>query len=520
MRKSDASLASDIIENHSVLRTILQVISLERQLEIIRGKEKLEDSFKPETLVESPEGSEKSSKVSGASAVPSKISVRIAAFDKGPLRFFIHIASRDSEYQKFQLDLQKLKIDSNPLKVIPPVGSSWIARIDKQLFRVVIVESPEKLQRNQIMVQQQESGIKAVVEIGNLSKMPQPLERVPPYAKQFRLAGLKDGCVGSLSEEETDFYFQYATKVKLLTMKTVSNEGTKKGLKIIFCDTLHYNFISGAVPSCQLFDEEINIIDKIKQCNPHHLQYVPQKPLRGDVHKVRVSSAISVQHFYVQLHETVDSSPFEGLVESLKLVDPPILRNPKIKDACIIKIKDINVRGRILSRMTSKIFKILAVDLGFEDDYELDEIKVIPNEFMKLPPQAIRCCLSEYDNLNDVDSPVEREFKDICLRLKDFQMNVVNRNDCCYVVELIDLSNGEEISDQLRDAGNPKLHNSDWTEQQTSIGTHFINQKFGDNSLWLIDVTPKKSKDSSNWDSTSNSVQGRNIVIFVTQVNS
>lgn len=60
--------------------------------------------------------------------------------------------------------------------------------------------------------------------------MPQPLERVPPYAKQFRLAGLKDGCIGSLSEEETDFYFQYATKVKLLTMKTVSNEGKRDKL--------------------------------------------------------------------------------------------------------------------------------------------------------------------------------------------------------------------------------------------------------------------------------------------------
>lgn len=228
MRKSDASLASDIIINNAVLSTILKVTSLKRQLEVIGGKEKHEDSFKPQTLVESPKSSyEKPSKVVGAPSVGSKIPVRVAAFDKGTLSFFIHIASKDDEYQKFQLDLQKLKIDSNPPKVMPPVGSSWIARIDKQLFRVVIVDTPEKLQRNQIMVQQQESGLKAVVEIGDLSKMPSSLEQVPSYAKQFRLAGLKDGCVGSLSEEETNFYFQYATKVKLLTMKIVSNDGKK-----------------------------------------------------------------------------------------------------------------------------------------------------------------------------------------------------------------------------------------------------------------------------------------------------
>lgn len=210
-----------------MLKTILKVIPLNRQLEIMREKEKHNDSFRPATLVESPESSEKGSKVVGAVTVGSNIPVRIAAFDKGPSSFFVHIASKDNEYQKFQLDLQKLKIESNPPKTIPPVGSSWIARIDKQLFRVVIVESPGKLQRNQIMVQQQESGLKAVVEVCDLSKIPHSLERIPPYAKQFRMAGLKDGCVGSFSKEETDFYFQYATKVKLLTLKIVSNEGEK-----------------------------------------------------------------------------------------------------------------------------------------------------------------------------------------------------------------------------------------------------------------------------------------------------
>lgn len=185
--------------------------------------------FKPETLVESPERKEMSN--AGATRRPkeseSRVQVRITAFDKGPMSFYVHIASKDDEYQKFQTDLQKFSDFSCHAKEAPQVGSKWIARIDKQLFRIKVVETNEKLPASRVMVRQLETGLKIAVEVANLFKIPSEIEHIPPYAKHFKLAGIERGCVGSLSQAETDFYFQYVTKVKLLTMKVISMDGEK-----------------------------------------------------------------------------------------------------------------------------------------------------------------------------------------------------------------------------------------------------------------------------------------------------
>lgn len=233
-------------------------------------------------------------------------------------------------------------------------------------------------------------------------------------------------------------------------------------------------------------------------------------PLDRDVFLVSVPSAVSPHEFYVQLHETAASAPYAELVESLKHLDSPVLQNPRPREACMIIMGDVNVRGRIISRSTSKIHKVLAVDLGYEDEYKLDEIRIIPSELLKLPPQAIKCCLKGFEYRYEPDFEIRSEFKAICKRQKSFRMKIINEADDSYVVELENLNTGEKIHDvldtceKINDELTPHvLEKSDWTEKQASFETYFNQKKFPGEKDWSLRTSPEKLEPAGSWDSAS-----------------
>ena len=158
----------------------------------------------------------------------------------------------------------------------------------------------------------------------------------------------------------------------------------------------------------------------------------------------------------------------------------------------------------IIKRSTETIYTVQHVDTGYYDDYSEDEIKIIPENLLKLPPYAYKCCLAGFENREEVRSSTKQDFCDLVKDMKEFNMTIVINEDYRLIVEMVDVILSIDIRKLLKDANKNSAHDhSDWTEQPTTISQHFkardgINTE--NDTIFSITESPDKSE-SSSWDS-------------------
>lgn len=193
--------------------------------------------------------------------------------------------------------------------------------------------------------------------------------------------------------------------------------------------------------------------------------------------------------------KTPEHDQYMSMLECLKHFEPPKMSNPRAGDACLIKTDDVCMRNIIVAPTTKTIFKCKAVDTGFADEYSENEIRVIVEEFMKLPPMAIRCCLSGFESKNDSEKTTKR-FGDICRRFLEFQMRIVKKTDNDLIVELEDPEGGKVInamSASLETSDWGALDKTDWSSTQSSFNTHFYKNPLQE-SIRTLTESPNKSE--------------------------
>lgn len=273
--------------------------------------------------------------------------------------------------------------------------------------------------------------------------------------------------------------------------------------------------ISGTIPACELFDEQVNIVDEFKHWNPHGLKYPEPKILNNKVYKVRICSVESPQKFQVQ-PETPTKAQYENLYDELQDFEPPRLRKPTIGDACIVKFEGHKMRGIVVGPSTTEIFKVKAVDFGFVEDYHATEIFVIVKEFMELPIHAHQCCLKEFDGVRNVDEASSRYFEDICGGNQVFQMRIEKFTEGTYIVELEDSSTGAKVK-LLQEINKGNAHNrSDWTMAPSSIGSHFKKRRRPSNeTIDTLCESPERLHDfdkTENWDETTDKLKNSTVI--------
>lgn len=369
VRFHDGSSVRQLIAADPVLRTLLRPIPIDLQMaEMMRNERKLELGPKLDTFVElQPFHSSRPTLVPLNSV---DFSVRISDFNKpcGPLSFYVHLTANDDEYQRFQFDLQKHKKNINAttsLGFIPPLGTKCLALIKDQLHRAVTIKSTDKQNKSHVSILLLEKGSELSVDIKCLHRMPHDIPDVPPFAKQFKLADFLQDSIRHLNQSEVDFYFQHITKQKLLTINCVSPTVEKLPATL---EAFVQN-VTAPIPLCNLFDGNINILEKVKNWNPHKLRYLEQPKLTQGVYKVKVSSVESPKTFHVQLQNSAEQTKFQNLTDSLKIFDAPKLRQPQVNDACIVQVDINNLRGRIVKKTTSEIFKVQFIDDGFTGNF-------------------------------------------------------------------------------------------------------------------------------------------------------
>lgn len=224
-----------------------------------------------------------------------------------------------------------------------------------------------------------------------------------------------------------------------------------------------------------MFNGNVNILDLIKRWNPHKLRYQDQLELTQGVYKAKITSVESPKAFYVQLGNPKEKAKLQNLTDNLRIVDAPKLRNPQINDACIVQLNISNMRGRIVKKATSEVYKVLFIDLGFCDDIHVNEIKVSVEEFMKPPPFAFKCCLKGFEDIENVRPDTIAEFEEIAKFADRFQMLVKYKLRDSYVVEMEDMRDGNLVGNAL--------NKSDWTLPPTPAKSHFDKRRVNHSNI-------------------------------------
>ena len=229
------SLCQRIIPNHSDLKTLTKPIPTPDQKTIMMNKKKeLEEElnrnmFNPETFVGSPD-------LKRRKHLKSKFDillnvdphVRITAYDdEDPTTFYVQIRALDEEYQKFQCNLNNLNTRAlAPLRTTV-TDNKCLVQVDRELKRAIIIDSNERLQRNQKLVRLMESGASFIVSSNKLFVLPNELAKPEQFALKFKLAGVQ-GHPTPLNRNIFAFFFQHITKQKLLNLRIVREEGEWK----------------------------------------------------------------------------------------------------------------------------------------------------------------------------------------------------------------------------------------------------------------------------------------------------
>lgn len=440
------SLANELVFEHPELFMLFVKCSLEKQmllmLQMKKDRKKLmnEGVIMTNTLLESPE-------VEGDPPAFEEETfaheVRVTEFDDEPFCFFVHFTYNDVALQS-QHFKNRLKSEENVV-----TGTVVIAEIAGQLRYATVVKSTGIVSRDEVKLKLM-TGHNCVVSRSQVFKVPDNISNVP-YAKRYKLSGVDELKSEGYNVSDMEFFFKQITNQKLLTLKIV-----KENSNIV-------------IPSCHLFLEEISVLELCKLYDPHMLRYPAQKFFSTNTVEVIVSSIESPTKFFVQPVGATESVQYKAIEETLKHYEPPILRNPKPSNACVVKQGNNYKRAIICGKSTGTIFKIRFVDLGLVEEVNANEIKVSMNDLLTLPPLALRCCLSDFED-KEISEFSCIKFRRICKYLRTVKMKMVGRKAEYLIVELEDPFYNTKINDQLQDPD--ELNLSDWSEVQPSIDTY------------------------------------------------
>ena len=216
------------------------------------------------------------------------------------------------------------------------------------------------------------------------------------------------------------------------------------------------------------------------------MKYLPSEPLMTNVtFNVIVCSVKSLNQFYVIQKETDNYDKYLKLLDNLQRFSSPKICIPKVGDACLIKIDGDNMRCQIIDTTPIKaFFKCQAVDTGFIDEFHQNEINIIVQELLKLPPMSILCCLNGYEFRKE-EPKILKLFAEKCGSDLELQMRVVKKCGEKYIVELED-SNGNKL---MNVDENALMNNSDWDLKTEWTPSHSFSIDNRRNDVNLLNET-------------------------------
>ncbi|XP_075166866.1 tudor domain containing protein [Haematobia irritans] len=298
--------------------------------------------------------------------------VSVSFVENGPFLFSVQLMSHQDDLTDMMNRIEKVELKEFTDK--PMLGTACIARYseDGQLYRALItgVEPPA------CKVAYIDYGNAEIVRYSDLYEIPDEFLKYKAFAIRFSLSSHKElePIDDSLKKAFRELVIYKNCKLKVMPL-----EGPP------------------LVQYCELYLQDKNILHVLKQIQKTRLVYAKAEPLRSN-EIVEIRYIDSPKNFYVQ---KVDNIPmFEKLMDDMFLYynkNQNVPNHLPLGAPCIVKYENEWYRAEVMRADATAII-VRHVDFGYEQQVTKNLLSTIAEKHLKLPRQAVQCCLKGFEN--------------------------------------------------------------------------------------------------------------------------
>ncbi|XP_061396523.1 maternal protein tudor [Musca vetustissima] len=298
--------------------------------------------------------------------------VSISFVENGPFLFSVQLITHQDDLTDMMNRIEKVEL--KPFSDKPMLGTACIARYseDGQLYRALITG----VQPMACKVAYIDYGNAEMVHFRDLYEIPEEFLKYKAFAIRFTLSGHKElePIDDSLKKAFKDLVIYKNCKLKVMPL-----EGPP------------------LVQYCELYMQDKNILHVLRQIQKTRLVYAKAEPLRSnDVVEIRYID--SPKNFYVQKVENIPA--FEKLMDDMFLYynkNQNVPNHLALGAPCIVKYENEWYRAEVMRADATAII-VRHVDFGYEQKVTKNLLSTIAEKHLKLPRQAVQCCLKGFEN--------------------------------------------------------------------------------------------------------------------------
>ncbi|XP_054737133.1 maternal protein tudor [Anastrepha obliqua] len=337
----------------------------------------------PKDVTTSPENEKQSLKTSPRRAttatfktnnltVGKTYDVYVSFVENGPCLFSVQLAVAQNDLTEMMNRIERVQLKQFSDK--PTLGTACIARYseDGQLYRALITG----VQTTACKVVYIDYGNAELVKYKDLYEIPDEFLEAKAFAIRFTLSGHKEL---EPIDESLKKAFKDLMMYKNCRLKVMPLEGPP------------------LVQYCELYLQQNNVLDMLKEIQKCRLVYPKSENLNNnDIVEIRYID--SPKHFYVQKADNI--SKFEHLMDDMYLYynkNQVVPNHLALGAPCIVKYDNEWYRAEVM-RADSTAIIVRHVDFGYEQKVTKNLLSIIAEKHLKLPRQAVQCCLKGFEN--------------------------------------------------------------------------------------------------------------------------
>ncbi|KAM8809986.1 tudor domain-containing protein 6 [Eudromia elegans] len=338
-----------------------------------------------------------------------------------PLDFYVQLVSDESRLNSISESLNSKMRVENSCGQLLRAGDliSAVYSEDNLWYRAVV---KDKSSDNLISVQYIDYGNTSVINVNQVCRLPEDSSSVPAMGIHCFLGGLKYEKPADWSEKAKLVFSERTSEVQV-TCEFVEKVGDKwevilsDSAGIITVELVDENLPSGEKPhSTKVLDKRENCTEMVnvsKPLSPNEQNeissvsgsesFVWRIPEAGQTVKIYVTVVKGPEYFWSQCANRENIKYIEEKIkeaENLGLNSMDDFRScVKAGDICIAKCSE---DGKLCRAKVSNIkgdhLVVRYVDYGTEETVNMEMVRRIPSELLKIPNQAFPCCLSGFNS--------------------------------------------------------------------------------------------------------------------------
>ncbi|XP_011177865.2 maternal protein tudor [Zeugodacus cucurbitae] len=298
--------------------------------------------------------------------------VYVSFVENGPCLFSVQLALAQDELTEMMNRIERVQLKQYADK--PVLGTACIARYseDGQLYRALITG----VQTTACKVVYIDYGNAELVKYKDLYEIPDEFLEAKAFAIRFTLSGHKEL---EPIDESLKKAFKDLMMYKNCQLKVMPLEGPP------------------LVQYCELYLQKSNVLDVLKDIQKCRLVY-PKSEILNNNDIVEIRYIDSPKHFYVQKVDNI--AKFEKLMDDMFLYynkNQVVPNHLALGAPCIVKFENEWYRAEVM-RADSTAIIVRHVDFGYEQKVTKNLLSNIAEKHLKLPRQAIQCCLKGFEN--------------------------------------------------------------------------------------------------------------------------